>query len=267
MSQASPGHAMFPPYSHTQPFLPQASEDTHGQKRLISPESQQLQLQLDKLLRHNSLEYVLDINSHLAQPSFIRKVTLEDIMRGIDTLTTTTVKHDDLKGLATKHDLLNLESSVKAQSLELHQLRTAFNKQQREINVLKETVDSNCAALMSAAERSADRDTNLGHRMFTFNGGPGPQSAPQRLSKSFNLVIEGVPDLPIDEIYYFIITLAADLKITLYKRDICNVSRIPRRQTPGTDQPKPGPVVVNFVHAHLRDRILRTRIDLKGMEK
>ena len=271
-SQPPPGLNMasceFPPYSHTQPFLHQIVEEPQGQKRLISPESQHLsQYQVDKRLRHNSLEYVLDLHPQQTQTTLIRKITLEDIMNGIDSLAANTVKREDLKDLATKTDLINLESNVKAQSLELHQLRTAFNRQQGEINALKGTVDSNCAAILSANERSAVREENLGHRMFMYNGGRGTQSAPQPNSKRFNLVIEGIPDLPIDEIYSFVIALAGDLKITLYKRDISNISRIQRRPTPDVEHPKPGPVVVNFVHAHLRDRILRKKIDLKDMAK
>ena len=106
-------------------------------------------------------------------------------MRGIDSLAMNTVKREDLKELATKTDLMNLESSVKAQSLELHQLKTAYNQQQVEINALKGTVDSNCAAIMTAAERSADRDTDLGHRMFIPNGGRETQASTRQMSKRF----------------------------------------------------------------------------------
>ena len=154
----------FPPYSHSQPFL---TEDSLGRKRLISPESQMSHAAVEKRIRHNSLEYVLDLNTQQSQPTFIRKITLEDVMRGIDTLNLTTVKRDDLKDLATKQDLLAFEGNVKAQVTELCQLRTAFNKQQSEINSLKQTIDSNCAAILASTDRSADRAENLGHRMFT----------------------------------------------------------------------------------------------------
>ena len=93
----------FPPYSHSQPFI----QDVHGQKRFISPESQMMtQFNVDKRLRHNSLEYVMDASTQQSQQSLIRKVTLEDLMRGIDNLGVNTAKKEDLKDLATKQDLL-----------------------------------------------------------------------------------------------------------------------------------------------------------------
>ena len=252
----------FPPYSHSQPFL---TEDSLGRKRLISPESQMAHSAIDKRIRHNSLEYVLDLNSQLSQPTFIRKPTIEDVMRGIENLTLNTVKREDLKDIATKQDILALEGNVKAQAAELSQLRSAFNKQQTEINSLKQTVDGNCAAILAAADRSAVQPGNLGHRMFTNNGGGLPQNINTQASKRYNLVVEGIPDIPIPEVYTYIIELADRLNVTLYKRDISNVSRILRR--PGSAITTPGPVVIVFVHAHLRDAILRKKIDLREIEK
>ena len=84
----------FPPYSHSQPFL---TADFMGRKRLISPEAQMASPLFDKRIRHNSLEYVLDINSQPVQPAFVRKVTLEDLMRGIDSLNMNTVKREDIQ--------------------------------------------------------------------------------------------------------------------------------------------------------------------------
>ena len=258
----------FPPYSHTQPFVQPIPEDPHGQKRFISPESQVLtQQNIDKRLRHNSLEYVLDLNSPSTQPTFIRRVTLEDVMRGIDSLTANSARKEDLKDLATKQDLITLEGSVKAQATELHQLRTAFNKQQGELNSLRATVDGNCAAILNATERSADRGEEGGHRMYTNNGGPHVQTELTKSTKRYNLVIEGVPDVPMDEVYAFVIQLADALNVILYKRDISNITRISRRSTAAGDRPKPGPVVVTFVHAHLRDAILRNKVDLNVIQR
>ena len=272
LSQPSPGQNMasydFPPYTHTQPFLPQIGEENLAQKRCISPESQVVQhYPLDKRLRHNSLEYLLDMNPQQSQPTFIRKVCLEDLMRGIDNITANTLKKEDISELATKQDLLNLEGNVKAQAMELHQLKLAFNKQQGEINALRETVDGNCAAIL-ASDRSADRPPNVGHRMFISADRP-TQNTSTPMSKRFNLVIEGVPDIPLPEIYSYVIELADKLKVTIFKRDISNITRISRRvpSVAGAKRQNPGPVVVVFVHTHLRDAILRNKIDLKDMEK
>ena len=268
-SQATPGLNLsgheYPVYSHSQLFV-QFTEEGHGQKRFISPESQMVfQYTVDKRLRHNSLEYVLDLNSQPTQQTFIRKVTLEDVMRCIDNLVLNTVKKEDLKNLATKQDLTALEGSVKAQATELHQLKTAFSRQQGEINSLRETIDSNCAAILNASERSADRG-EVSHLMYTVNGGPLSKNTRSQVSKSFNLVIEGIPDCPTDEIYSFVLQLAEALEVILYKRDISNISRIVHRQTIG-GRTNPGPVVVTFVHAHLRDMILRNKVNLNGMDK
>ena len=176
-------------------------------------------------------------------------------MRGIDSLNMNMVKREDMKNIATKQDLLALEGNVKAQALKHSQLRTEFNKQQAEINGLKQTIDSNCAAILAAADRTADQPRNLGHRMFTNNGGDRATNPTPQASKRYNLVVEGIPDITIPEIYAYIIQLADVLKVTLYKRDISNVTRILRR--PGSPITTPGPVVIVFVHAHLRDAILR----------
>ena len=266
-SQPSQGLNMaayeYQPYTHTQPFLHQINEDLQGQKRHVSPESQFLQYPGDKRLRHNSMEYMLDMNSPMSQPTFIRKVTLEDVMRGIDNLAVNTVKRDDLKDIATKQDLANLEGNVKAQALELHQLKSAVNRQQNEINSLRETVDGNCAAILSSSvDRSADRGHDVGHRMLSVNGAYQPLPENTQTSKRYNMVIEGVPDLPIPEIYAFVIKLADTLDVTIYKRDIANISRIARRSSTA-----PGPVLVVFVQAHLRDSILRKKTDLKAIER
>ena len=82
-----------------------------------------------------------------------------------------------------------------------------------------------------------------------------------------NLVIEGIPDLSTDEIYAFVIELADTLKVILYKRDMSNISHISRRAVVPGVRPIPSPVVVTFVHAHLRDSILRNKVDLKGIER
>ena len=124
-SQATPGNNIsaygIPPYSHSQPFL---CEDAQGQKRLISPDLQLGQYHQDKRLRHNSLDYMLDFNSQPIQSTFIRKIRLENPMKGIDSLTMTAVRRDNIRDLATKQDLANLESSVKAQSMELRGMVT-----------------------------------------------------------------------------------------------------------------------------------------------
>ena len=120
---------------------------------------------------------------------------------------------------------------------------------------------------MAASDRSADRVRNLGHRINTENGGQQAENPSLQQSKRFNIVIEGIPDLPVQEIYSNVIVLADKLKVTVFMRDIPNVSRISRCQTPAGARPNPGPVVVTFVHAHLRDAILRKKEDFNGIEK
>ena len=77
------------------------------------------------------------------------------------------------------------------------------------------------------------------------------------------MVKEGVPDLTTSEIYAYVIELASSLEVTVFKRDIANFTRIPRRSVAAGDRPKPGPIV--FVHAHLSDRILGKKTDLKAV--
>ena len=145
-----------------------------------------------------------------------------------------------------------------------HYLRTAFNKQQGEINSLRETVDSNCAAITSSTDRSAGRDTDIGHRMFSSSDGRQMQNVSSSVSKRCNLVVEGIPDLPIPEIYAYFITLADCLGAIVYKSDIMS---IPHKASPVAGKPRPGPIVITFTQPRLRDMILRKKTDLKGIDK
>ena len=80
--------------------------------------------------------------------------------------------------------------------------------------------------------------------------------------KRMNLIIEGVP--PQDDLYAYVIKLADEFDLTIYMRDLTLVSRLKRKSV---HDKRPGPVLVCFVHAFLRDKILRLKKGLKTSDR
>ena len=111
-------------------------------------------------------------------------------------------------------------------------------------------------------QRTADRDVTASVYKQDHHIGGGATAIGGAQNKRFNLVIEGIP-LEVD-LYEYIINLAKDLKINVYMRDLTLVSRLKRKSA---HDKRPGPVLVCFVPAYIRDNFLREKRVLKGMEK
>ena len=139
--------AMYPqPYFSPTPqmipgFVPQYpifQTPNQGQKRDSLPLSSSSGIQIDKRIRNNS-----GGEGSITSPSLGNncEVTLQDVML-------------EFKKLATKEDLVQVKSTIIAQSAEIQQLKTELNSHHDRIKVLEEQVVTEIRLLLIVRKQS-----------------------------------------------------------------------------------------------------------------
>ena len=166
-----------------------------------------------------------------------------------------TVKSSELSILATKEDLEKLSDRLNRQDTRITELEASSRQYQTDINLLQSRVNE-------LGQRPADRGVDTNVYQQSRHIGSGVVAGGGGQNKRFNLVIEGIP-MDVD-LYEYVITLAYDMDIMVYMRDLTLVNRLRRRSA---HDKRPGPVLVCFVHAYIRDKFLRGKRGLKGTEK
>ena len=164
-----------------------------------------------------------------------------------------TVKSSEISILATKEDLEKLSDRLNTQDVRITELESASRQYQTDINLLQ-------ARVSELGQRPADRDVTANVYQQNRYVGSGVGASGGSQNKRFNLIIEGVP-MEVD-LYEYVIKLADDLGV--YMRDLTLVSRLKRKSV---HDKRPGPVLVCFVHAYIRDKFLREKRGLKDTEK
>ena len=129
---------------------------------------------------------------------------------------------------------------------------------------LSELVDHNTASIVNIGQETADTRARLdskqaGSHIVAPNAPPTDAWNNGMSPKRLNLIIEGIPSDA--DLYLFVLELAQELGLILYKKDITTVVRLKRRDT---NDPRPGPVLVGFDHRYPRDKILKTKGMLKN---
>ena len=220
-----------------------------------------IQLQGEKKQKAGSPEVFYDMDTGIVRTEQRLDPVNDMILSRLDRLSAdlkTTVKSDEIKNLATKEDFVKLSDRLNVQEARLKVLEEEGQQHHSDILLLQrrmeelgqQTADRGVAANVYQQSRYDDRRPTLQR----------PSEGKQ--TKRMNLIIEGVP-IDVD-LYEYIIKLGKVLDITVYMRDLTLVSRLKRRST---HDKRPGPVLVCFVYAHIRDKFLRAKRDLNTIEQ
>ena len=174
-------------------------------------------------------------------------VTLADIMEQLKL----TAKVTDLDDVAKKKDLIELQSIVTTNTVEIHQLKDDLSSQAKRIQHLEDTLGQHAAAMLNRTPPDVD--------IIRQNKYGGAQSGlPSQNSRKKNLVFEGVPDMSERETIGFVVQLCSSLQIVAYQGDIEAAIRMRRRD----NSTKPAPVLVTFAQLHIRSALLRNKSTL-----
>ena len=165
-----------------------------------------------------------------------------------------TVKSEDINNLSTKDDLKVITDRIDAHEVRLNELANVSTKQQADINLLNARVEE-------LGQRTADRDDTRDVYQQQRHIGPGPNPIGGMSTKRMNVIIEGIPNGA--DLYEYVIKVAKEVDVILYMRDLTLVSRLKRRNV---HDKRPGPVLVCFVYAYLRDKLLREKKGLIASE-
>ena len=229
-----------------------------GIEQVVSPSQINGNHLQEKRLRSVSPVNILDMDTGI-----LRQHPREDaIMTAINKLSaevSTNVKTTDLKGLATKEDIKNLQSLMEIHTRDINDLKTGMSTHAEQLAALSELANRNAAAIIDLGQRSSQPD--VGGASLNRNQYGSQRTEQNRIDqnqKRMNLVIEGIPENM--DLYEFVIKLGSDMNIIVYLRDIVIASRLRRREV---NNRKPPPVLVTFVHPHLRDAFLRNKHRLK----
>ena len=212
----------------------------------------------EKKQKSGSPEVYYDMDTGIVRTEQRLDPVNEMILARLDRLSIelkSTVKSSEISSLATKEDLVELSNRIKIQDVKISELERASSQHQTDINLLQRRVDE-------LGQRSADRGNNTNVYQQGRQIQPPPNLNTGNQAKRFNLIIEGIPTEA--DLYEYVIRLANDLDITVYMRDLTLVSRLRRRNA---QDKRPGPVLVCFVHAYIRDKFLREKKGLKDTER
>ena len=215
----------------------------------------------------NNMSLLFDMDSGEVRNERRPDPTLTTILARLDTIIAElalTVKTTDIADIVRKDDLRALQSQIDGQASELQKWGLNIEEQAKKLKVLSELVDKNTASIINLGQETADMRTRLVDKQSTTNmaaansTGPGHQNAgmsPKRL----NIIVEG---LPMDsDPCVFVLALAEEVGLILYKRDITTSVRLRRRDSRDS---RPAPLLIGFHHAYPRDHILRNKRLLKA---
>ena len=166
-----------------------------------------------------------------------------------------TVKSDQIKELVTKEDLKDLTDRMNTHEARIVSIEQEHLKQRSELEALRLQV-------VELGQNTADREGPDNVYQQRSHIGRAPTMVSNNSPKRMNLVVEGVPK--VDDLYDYMILMARKLNTIIYKRDMTLATRLRRRDP---KDKRPGPVLVCFVHAHIRDKFLKKKKDLMGIDE
>ena len=233
--------AMFAPQYYSPPqqmipgYVPVYQTPGHGQKRDLSPIIVNAVQQDEKRIRNNS---ALEGSIVLVSSEIEEEVSLRDIM-------------NHLKKLATKDDLVQVKSTLVAQSAEIQQIKTELNSHQERLKVLEDDAGARAAAEVNRTNRKPDV-LNKDRKEY---GGAQAASNPN-LNRRRNVVIHGIQDLKDDEVISTVLDMCQAVGVILFSSDIVDVTRLGVYEKISV---KPPPVRVTFEYNYPRDNLLRRK--------
>ena len=177
-----------------------------------------------------------------------------------------TVKSADIADIVRKDDLKQIQTQINSLTTELQDIRKKLNDQIRGLKELSEIVDKNTASIINVGQETAEVRARLNSKQTGPNLASVAANSNQENNRStgmspkrLNIIIEGVP---MDtDLYEFVLSLAQEVEIILYKKDITTLVRLGRKEASDN---RPGPVLVGFERSYPRDKILKKKGMLKG---
>ena len=236
----------------------------------FSPHSQQMcpNQTLDNRPRNpNNMNLVYDMDSGEVKTDRRPDPLSSTILARLDMISaelSLTVKTADISDIARKEDLKQMQDLIDGHTSELQEMRKSLDSHTKQLSDLTELVNRNSASVVNIGQETADIRSRLvskqsGSNMASSNEPPADTRSTGMSPRRLNLILEGVP-LNAD-LHLFVISLAEELGMTIYKRDITIAVRLRRRDS---RDKRPGPVLVGFYHIYPRDNILKKRGSLKG---
>ena len=182
------------------------------------------------------------------------------ILKRLDTISlelSTTVKSNEIAGMVKKEDLKFIQDKLEAQAVEISELKSEVLGHTKRLNELAELIDRNTATSVNLGQQTADLKGRLADkqsRHFPDGRGNDRLAEAGQSPKRMNIVIEGIGNN--EDPYVIVIAIAAEIGITLFKQDLTMVNRMRRRDARDS---RPCPVIVGFVHPHIRDNFLQKK--------
>ena len=238
-----------------------------GKKRgideVISPSQLNQNGFMDKRIRNQSPTTVFDLDSRTIQTQRPDDSAILQAINSLRTEVSTNVKADDLRNLATKEDIHQINLKLEGYAKEVTDLKMSFEKHKADLRDISELSNKNAASIMDLGQRiSGPEEGGALSQRGQYGGVPSRPIQNNQMQKRMNLVLEGI-SMDKDP-YGYLLELGEDLGFVVYKRDITNVTRLRRRDS---SDPKPPPLLVSFNQSHVRDSYLRNKYKLKGNPK
>ena len=238
---------MFAPqyYASPQPMMPgyvQPMQVFHtpdqGQKRELSPLAVAFNENDGKRARAGSTE------GSSSNGDESRNISLNDIMA-------------ELKKVATKDDIVQIKSTLVAQSAEIQQLRSEIGKHHDRIKSLEDQ------ASVAAAKIANRTQPDVGPVTSKQYGGPHAEASEFR-NRRRSIIIHGMNAVKDEDLMEHVLDISQELDVIVFSTDVLEITRL---GNPDAHARRPIPVRVTFQHNYMRDKILRNKKTLIGIPK
>ena len=252
-------------YQHAAYSLPGGFDE--GKKRGIdevtSPTNASAVGYMEKRLRNSSPTTMFDMDTRTIQQQRTDDTAILQAINNLRVEVSTNVKSDEIKHLATKEDIHQMNLRIDGYAKDVLDLKMSFDQQKVELRDIAELSNKNAASIMELGQRINGPEEG-GAQTYRGQHG-GDRTRPNQNTQSqkrMNLVLEGIPMET--EPFSYLIELGDDMGFVVYKQDITQVLRLKRRDP---KDPKPPPMMVSFAQTHVRDSYLRNKHKLKDNPK
>ena len=202
----------------------------------------------DKRIRNQSPPTLFDLDTRTIQPQRADDSAILAAINSLRAEVSTNLKANDIKELATKEDIRQINARLEGYAHEVAELKETFEQHKANLLEITELSNRNAASIMDMGQRESRPEVGVSAPQQDQHGvGTARSTQNIILSKRFNLVFEGISTDK--DPYEYTIKLGEDFGFEVYKMDIVQVVRLPRRDV---NDPKPAPMLVSFTHTHIR---------------
>ena len=194
-----------------------------------------------------------------------RQDPITAILNRLDSISadlSTTVKSADIVDMARKGDIKVIQDRLDNQEAEILGIKSQMKTQQERLAAMSLLIDQNTATSLDLGQQSAELRSKIVDQQTRPSRSQANDQGNVKSPKRMNIIIEGIP-VEEDDVAY-VITLAGDLGMILFRRDIVMTERLKRRNE---NDNRPAPLLVGFANARVHDDFLRKKRVLKGSER